>query len=328
MRPSLFLWSGLALNSAAALAQDIPPTPPLPPVVAEAPNNEPELFLAQLIELAVKNNPRGLIARENLSAAQQRAGASRAYINPILQMVPGFTGDRNARDEEVILSQQIDLFGLRRARFGVTEAEVRRSQAEIALADRSLRFDIKTAAIALFAAQETEALERVQVDIAKQFRDAAARRAELGDVPPIQVQRAELELLRLENNLANASVQRLTQRAALNWLIGESPDKPLRVALPLNESATAPLRFPVVGATPGSPETGIERSGPSIDADLAQRPDIMSARATVALRQAQARAVKRENMPTVQLQARRSAFFGRDGSSALRAVVTLPLFDF
>jgi cobalt-zinc-cadmium efflux system outer membrane protein len=323
--------------------------------VAPTPSTEPEFSLEQLVELAQKNSPRGVIARESLSAARQRALASRAYLTPSLQMVPGITGSAMARDESVVVAQPLDLFGLRRARSAAANAEVKRFVAESDLVQRRLLFEVKTAAIALFAAQEAESLERVQVEIATLFRDAATRRAELGDVPPVQVQRAELELLRLQTDLGNAQTLRLTQRAVLNQLIGAEPSASLRVSLPLDADASSLLRFPVAApslpnaavstpslsnpafSAPAASTSALTVTGPVdsalvggefVTGDIGSRPDILSAQAGVALRQARARALRRETLPTVELQARRSAFFGRDGSVALRAVVTMPLFDF
>jgi cobalt-zinc-cadmium efflux system outer membrane protein len=128
--------------------------------------------------------------------------------------VPRIIGNREAADSEVILSQPLDVFGQRRAQTGVAAAELRRAGAESTLVERSLVVQVKNAAADLFAAQEAESLGSVQVGIAKLFRDAAARRAQLGDVPPVQVQRAELELLRVQNELTNAQTERLIRRAA------------------------------------------------------------------------------------------------------------------
>ncbi|MDF2441693.1 MAG: outer membrane protein heavy metal efflux system, partial [Abditibacteriota bacterium] len=61
---------------------------------------------------------------------------------------------------------------------------------------------------------------------------------------------------------------------------------------------------------------------------LINRPDIVGAQATLEARQAQVQALRRERLPAVELQARRSSFFGREGAYGLRAVVTMPLFDF
>jgi outer membrane protein TolC len=58
---------------------------------------------------------------------------------------------------------------------------------------------------------------------------------------------------------------------------------------------------------------------------LSNRPDVIAAQATLEARRAQVSAIRRERLPNVELQARRSAV---DKRTALRAVVTLPLFDF
>jgi outer membrane protein TolC len=61
---------------------------------------------------------------------------------------------------------------------------------------------------------------------------------------------------------------------------------------------------------------------------LSNRPDIVGALATLEARRAQVEVIRRERLPNFELQGRRSSFFGQPGSYALRAVVTLPIFDF
>ncbi|HVF10767.1 MAG TPA: TolC family protein [Abditibacteriaceae bacterium] len=344
--------------------------PPPVPVIAPEVSTEPEIALDELIRRAIQNNPQLPIARENLEAARQRLGASRALGNPVLQIVPGI-GNREARDEEIILSQPLDLFGHRRARAGVAGAEVRRAQAESTLAERSLVVAVKNAAADLFAAQEAEALGQVQVEVAQLFRDAAARRAELGDVPPVQMQRAELELWRVQNELTTAQAERLARRAGLNQLVGQAPETPLRVALPISTGLTdvlrvrpGPLRpgatgvpatgapgdipattpaevepqIPAPGPVPIAPQTPLIDGSSQVGSDLVglraqllpgalQRPDIVGAQATLEARRAQVQVLRRERLPEIELQARRSSVTG-SGSTALRAVVVVPIFDF
>ncbi|RYX85905.1 TolC family protein [bacterium] len=351
MRTISIVSTCLALAVSTASAQENIPTssinPPLAPVVVPEASNEPEVALEELLRRAIENNPRLQIARGAVEAANERAKSLRNLPNPKLQLVPGFSGTTNARDEEVILAQPLDVFGLRRARSGVLSAEARRAEAQGRFARRALEVEVKNAAALLFAAQEAEKLEQVQTDIAVLFRDAAAKRAGLGDVPPIQVQRAELELLRVRNDLAQASAQRLSRRTLLNQLIGAEPNTPLRVALPLDSAATVFLGAPpaVVGnvsgtgntiapVAPESPATSAAAGGALVGPDSASpgvsesRPDVLSAQANLEAKQAQVKAIRRELLPTVELQARRSAFVGRDGSYSLRAVVTLPIFDF
>ncbi len=116
---------GVALSlSVPVAAQETPPPTPIINVEASI---EPEVTLDELLQRALQNNPQLPIARQNLEAARQRVGANRVLDNPVLQVVPGLTGTREARDEEIILSQPLDLFGQRRARRGAFEAEARRN---------------------------------------------------------------------------------------------------------------------------------------------------------------------------------------------------------
>ena len=327
----------------------------------------------ELLRRALEANPSLSVAREGLNAAQSRLEAAGSRLSPALQVVPGIVGSRNARDEEIILSQPLDLFGQRRARTGVARAELRRAEAQSTLAQRTLVIQVKGAAADLFAAQESEALGVVQVEIAQQFRDASARRAQLGDVPPVQAQRADLELLRTQNELSNARAERLARRALLNQLTGQAPETPLRVSLPLDASATALLRavplsprFPTgagasasadavassggvpsvtLPATPSVPAPSTSRgaaSAPplgassqigsdlvaaraSLQAGIGNRPDIAGAQATLEARRAQVQVLAASRRPQVELQVRRNAVFSSGGSTALRAVVTVPL---
>jgi cobalt-zinc-cadmium efflux system outer membrane protein len=327
-------------------------------------------MLDELIRRALQNSPQLPVARENLEAARQRAGAARALGNPTLQIVPGI-GSAEARDEEIIVSQPLDLFGKRRARAGVFAAEERTAEAQSTLAERALVVEVKNAAADLFAAQEAESLGRVQAEVAQLFRDAAARRAQLGDVPPVQVQRAELELLRVQNELTGAQAERLARRAVLNQLVGQAPETPLRVILPLASALSGVLRLRpdavrsgVVGSAAQNDPTGAGGTadgsgvtpsaknegeaaitgGPVIDgssqagSDLVglrsqllpgawTRPDIAGAQATLEARRAQMEVVRRERLPEIELQARRNTISG-SGSTALRAVIVVPLFDF
>lgn len=294
------------------------------------------------------------IAQANVEAAQQRLGALRSFPNPVLELVPGI-GNREAADEEILLAQPLDLFGQRRARAGVAAAQLKGAEAASTLAQRGLVVQVKNAATQLFAAQEAENLGEVQVQVARLFQEAAARKAELGDAPQVQAQRAELELLRVQNELTAAQAERLAFRAALNQLVGQPPETPLRVVLPFVENDVALLRAPPpamrfapLPATPSestpslanAPATTAQAGDELAQPDLAgqrsailpgallNRPDIVGAQAVLEARQAQVKVFSRERLPTVELQARRSAFFGREGSYALRAVVTLPLIDF
>ena len=333
-------------------AQEEPPStpPPVPDAISVAVSDEPEVSIDELIHRALENNPQPAIARANLEAARRRVGALRSLPNPVLQIVPGLLGSDEARDEEILLSQPLDLFGQRKAQRRVLEAQARQVESASTLVTRALIVEVKNAGANLFAAQEAESLGVAQVEVAEQFRAAAARKAELGDVPPVQAQRAELELLRVQNELTNARAERLVRRAVLNQLIGQAPETPLRVALPLNpafagllatgSAPSTPLADPGVNSSipapplAGSAQVGSEAiSNPifsqrgALLSGLINRPDIVGAEATLEARRAQVDAIGKQRLPQVELQARRTAVFG-SGEIGLRAVITAPIFDF
>ena len=397
----------LALVSIAHAQQErvpsglVTPVSPAPSVSAVSPAiaSEPEVSVEDLIQLALQNNPQLPIARENLEAARQRAAGARVLLNPTVQIVPRIIGNNEAANSEIIVSQPLDVFGKRRSQAQVFAANVRGAEAQNTLAQRSLVVQVKNAVADLFAAQEAENLGTSQVEVAILFRNAAARRAAVGDVPAVQVQRADLELARVQNQLTSARAERLARRAAINQLVGQPPETPLRVALPLATDFAAVLQVPSImrpglSATPGStgignigaaPEAGSAVGGnvpgaaggipnvppadnpvvstpdqsnsgtlgagnpilgasSQVGSDLVAqraallpgallRPDIISAQATLESRQAQVRAISRQRYPDIELQLRRGSFFGQGygsspSSTALRAVITVPIFDF
>ena len=296
------LWACLFL-AAPAWAQDV--------------STEPEVTLNELVQRALEHHPQLTISRLTQEAARQRLQSFRSFPNPTLELIPRLSGNREAADSEVLLSQPIDLFGKRRAAADVKAAELRAAIAKSTFAQRSLIVEVKQAAIDLFAAQEAESLSAAQMEIAQKFLDAAKRRAELGDVPQVQAQRAELELLRAQNELANAQSARLSQLATVNQLVGQTPKTPLRVALPEMTDSN----FDAGKLTPK------KRDQLLADA-LKNRPDLLMAKAELEALQTQVDVIRKERLPDIKLQARRSSFFGDDGSYALRAVVSMPIFDF
>ena len=356
MSTRLFVSALLLFAVAPVGAQEFAPVSPQLPPETDSP-----VALDELIARALQNNQGPQIATANLEAARARAGSARAQLGPTLQVVPGIFGNSASRDEEIILSQPLDVFGQRRASRAVFDAQVRRAQAEQTLAQRSLVVSVRNAAADLFAAQEAESLGQTQVAIARQFRDAAARRGQLGDAPPVQAQRAQLELDRAAIDLDQARSQRLSRRAVLNQLIGQAPQTPLRVALPeagvfgtfspatengaagttgvpsVSPKANPPGSPPAPGFSP-APQTPIAGASSQVGSDLVAsraallpgallRPDVLSAQASLEAARAQVTAIARTRRPLVELQARRGGVFDRS-STSLRAVITVPLFDF
>ena len=163
------------------------------PLLAQTAPTETEISVEELVQRALENNPQTAMARANLEAARQRAGTLKSLSNPVLQLVPGFAGSDEARDEEIILSQPLDIFGQRKAHRKVLEAQSRAVESQSTLVMRALVVEVKNSAAGLFAAQEAESLGEAQVAFPEAFREAANRRAELGEITPVKSKPADLE---------------------------------------------------------------------------------------------------------------------------------------
>ena len=307
------------------------------------PENQAAIALDELIARALQLNPQTQIAAANYEAARARSNAARAQIGPTLQFVPAIGGDADSREESILLSQPIDLFGQRRASRAVSDAQLRGALSQRDGATRALVIAVKNAAAQLFAAQEAQSLGETQLDIARQFRDAAARRAQLGEVPAVQAQRAQLELDRAAIELDAARAGREIRRVRLNQLIGAPPQSPLVVSLPevsaavgltgltsvsnsaFSAASSANLTAPIV---PDSAQVGAEliATRAALLPGALLRPDIVSAQSVVDVARAQANAIAAQRRPQLEIQVRRGGVF-RSAETSLRAVLTIPLFD-
>ena len=311
------------------------------------PENQTPVALDELIARALQLNPQTQIAAAQTEAARARANSARAQIGPTLQLVPAIGGDDNSREESILLSQPIDLFGQRRANRAVADAQLRGVLSQRDVSTRALIIAVKTAAAELFAAQEAQSLGEVQLDIATQFRDAAARRAQLGEVPAVQAQRAQLELDRAAIELDAARAQNALRRVKLNQLIGAPPQAPLVVSLPEvsvafglagfasfsdlapSASSSSPANTNLASPTvPDSAQVGADliATRAALLPNALQRPDILSVQSVVDVARAQANAIAAQRRPQLEIQARRGGVF-RSAETSLRAVLTIPLFD-
>ena len=149
---------------------------------------------------------------------------------------------------------------------------------------------------------------------------------------PAQVPTATLPLNSSET-VPQSGATGVNPPAAGGSLQGRVP----RTALPNSQVDSAPIEAGTTGALNGSPvvpdssQAGADLIGQRVALlpGALVRPDIVGAQATLEARQAQVSAIGRQRLPEVELQARRGSFFGQgDSSTALRAVFTLPIFDF
>ncbi len=203
------------------------PMPKSPASVSEAPS-EPfadGLSLDKTLELAAKNNPHlRSVRREMGLAGAERITAGQWSANPVLsseiaRATPlGRAGDSRLR---VGLSQEFEIAGQRGRRIGVAEANLDRTRAAIADAERLLRAE----ATALFGENlmldERADLTARNVGITEQMLAAAQARFDAQQIPETDLNLVRLQHQQAKNENARTISRRRAARLRLAALLGE-----------------------------------------------------------------------------------------------------------
>lgn len=213
----------------------------------------------------------------------------------------GSDGAPGATDNDLALSQHLDLFG--RSRLA---AAVDRAEAEVARADvRRVQLEVQTEVLGLYndavAATGKLAIAKELVEIATRFRDAAKRRTQAGDVPEVQLLRAGIELERA------SQVQELREAESM--------------------AALARLRG-AAGQFNGPVSPSFFSRTPAPGSKLAQnRPDLLVLAAEIKLIDERIRQERSATRPDIELQLRRSPWM-ENAQVGLRLQVSVPITDY
>lgn len=273
--------------------------------LAQAPT---PLTADEAARLAVQNNPRLTAAARDVAAARAGVRSAGALTNPSITFAPAIT--RGGSDEELLLTQPLELNGTRSARRGVAQAQLRQTEALALVELRALVFETRSAYFELARAQELRAVAQEALRTAEEFERITQRQAEEGLRPGIDRTQAAIEVTRARQQVTQAEGRVTAGAAALNALMGRPTADPVVVATPL----------------PFSPET--------VDAE-SLIPQALAARSEIAAEEAaregfrqQARLARAEGRPDVTPQVRSENLL-RDGREVGVGIgITLPFLDY
>lgn len=218
MRSVLVLFAAAAALWGVALAQ------PLPSYSGASPANSTEpvasLTLNQALTLA-------LDANYSLSAARHSAASSEGIVvqagvrpNPILDVEVEDTSRKASRTTTTTLSLPIELGGKRDARIAAAELTRDIARKELLQARTDVRSQTVASFFDVLIAQERVALTTKTVEIARDAYRIAGRRVEAGKVPPLEADRAQVELANAELGQAQAAGSLESARRNLSALWG------------------------------------------------------------------------------------------------------------
>lgn len=268
-----------------------------PSAIADGPRL---LTLSDAVAIAFKNRDSVRSAEAKVRSSEANRSALGAFLPSRLEIGGGTTPDVGI-GTDLLLAQPIDLFGKTRASRASGQAGVDSARASMAQTKLDLQTEVLNAFAESLAAQRLIETGSDLAAIAEKAYNATKKRIDVGDLPPVELLRADLEVQRAKQTLAlrNHSLQAARLRLAASLGIS--------VAI-LGELAETLPRAP---------------SMPSLD----ERPDIAQIKSELNSAKADARSASLSSWPDVELQFGRSPFDQPEQYNA-RVQFVLPLYDF
>ncbi|WP_366658323.1 efflux transporter outer membrane subunit [Fodinicurvata sp. EGI_FJ10296] len=289
-------------------------------------------ILNRLVTGALPDNPDVMVARSRLREARALARQDRAGLFPTFDF--GATGEGRSNigldptapadntglfDAGFDAAWEIDLFGRARRSAEAADAGAQAAQARLAGVLVSLTAEVATAYIDLRSAQATLAVVDESIDLQRHTRDLVHEQMVVGVASPLDADRAEAALLRLQAGRPSirAEIDRAINRLAV--LSGRPPGT-------MNPTLANPQPIPAASAAPD----------PGVPADLLrQRPDLRAAeqdieQAAAGLDVAVADLYPRLSIPgsiSISATGLGTGSIVQTVVSSLSAVLSVPLFD-
>jgi cobalt-zinc-cadmium efflux system outer membrane protein len=245
-----------------------------------------------------------------VASAAARASGARAIANPTASLGGHFGQNAGGTDEDVIVSQTIELGDKRRQRARAASAEQQAAAFDLAGAQNDLTYTVKAAYFEALRSDAGQQLARTALDNAAKVAQSAELQFTAGDVPRTQVTRSRIEQTRAAQALIAAETDRANRYATLRSLTGMPDTTPLEL--------TDKLAF-----TPISPEPSTLKAYA-----LAHRPDLQSAARLRAGREAQLHESRAQSQPDFFVEGRHATIDPTVGGSTLRFGILFPLLDY
>jgi outer membrane protein TolC len=190
--------------------------------------------LAELQELAMRNNPEIRIAVRHLSVAESRVTGAGALDDPVFMYRDWGTPlqkpwDLNYAQNMFMYSQALPGHGKRGLRTDIAGREVEVAEAELEAVRRDANARVSRAFYDLLRNNDELRIHDEQVALARQALETARIKYTVGRVPQQDVLKAQVALTRLVEHLNMLGENGELARATLNSLIGHDPAQPLEV---------------------------------------------------------------------------------------------------
>ncbi len=251
--------------------------------------------------MASLNRP--ALAAARLRIDEAKATAKSGSTPPPTQLAVGASSrsDVGATDQDLALTQWIDLFGRQRAARGLGDARIQLALAKYRAEASVLQAGVLTAFAEAVSAKHHSEVTIGLLKVAEGLFAATQRRFDEGKIAEVQVTRATIELERARQA---AELRRSDYAAAIKRLSG------------------------LLGAGLDDVSVGPDASiAPLTASSLDDRPDLLELKADVVVAEAEAKAASVSNRPEFSLQIVRSPWGNDRGAFVGRAQITWAIFD-
>ena len=195
--------------------------------------DEPPQGLAELIQLALKNNPTLAAQRYSVEAAEGRQQQAGSLPNPRLELTNtsnSFLSNGGEYSRSIGLSQDIPIGGRLGAQRDVADAGLRLSLANLRQTEATLAGQVVTSYYRLLVLKRQIATRDALIGVDQKLLDVTTARMQAGEVSPLDVSTAELETERLKEQQALLQNQYDAALVDLNQLLGQPARTPLLLA--------------------------------------------------------------------------------------------------
>ena len=263
-----------------------------------------QVGLSEVLRSARANRP--LLQAASLRLSQAKLTSRALGAPPAMRLFVGYTTtpETGGSDDDLVLSQPIDLFGRTNAFRRSGQALVAEAEASFRQASLDVQTEVVDAYLSAVAATELTKSARALQSVYEQLYEATRLRVEGGIAPGFHLTQVSLDL------------EQAKLRAEQRWAESTAALRKLESIAGLTDTKDFQATFPELGVAQTDSAT-LRR----------QRPELLFLDAQVRIAEADIAIARASGRPEFELQARRTPWQERDDRYGLRLQLSIPLFD-
>lgn len=261
------------------------------------------LSLPDAVSLARKGRASVQAARLRVEEARLSRRALGALTGPSLLI--GYSSDLRVggSDEDLMLSQPVDIFGRTSAMRRTGDALVMRAEANLRQTELDLQSDVVNLYVENVAAASRLAIAKDAEETSRRLLEAVQALVDGGKLPGVQATRVSIELERARSTRKLRESEFAASQRRLQAALGDT-------------EAKADESFPEIPVADVSDSQLVER-----------RAELLNLNAEIRAAEAEARVARTSRLPQLELQGRRSPWQDNDPVYGARIQLSFPLFD-